>query len=164
MSAKTYRRDIIEKLPQKPNDVVHVLVALDESQSFGPCQFSDNVKCEELQPLAEVAAAARIREHLIGLVQPVCEGGVHQRLVVDERAHRKGIIDASAILCVEVFVGSREEGKKWLSLRHCSLNGIEVGLAVPVSRRSTATGLWGTYLIDTLVQTIDGFDCLRVRK
>jgi hypothetical protein len=115
MSTKTYRCDIIEKLPQKSNDVVHVLVTLDEPQSLRPGQFTDNIKCEKLQPLAKVTAVARMREHLIGLVEPVCEGGIDQRLVVDERAHRESIVDASAILCVEVLVGRREERKKGLS-------------------------------------------------
>jgi hypothetical protein len=110
-----YRCDVIEEFPQKSNNVIHIPVSFDKAQPLTPCQFANNIKRKELQPLTKVAALACARKHLVRLVEPVCQGGVNKRLVVDERAHSESVVDASSILCVEVFIRGGEERKKRLA-------------------------------------------------
>lgn len=124
----TYRCDVVEELAQEANDVIHVLVSLDETQSLTPRQLADNVEGEELQPSTEVAALASSRVHVLRLVQPVCECRANERLVVDERTHGKSVVDASAVLCVEVFVGGGEEGEQRRAFGNGALDGVEVRL------------------------------------
>jgi hypothetical protein len=125
----TYRRYIVEELAQESNNVIDVLVSLHKPESLAPCQLTDYIKGEELQPLTEVAALASLRKHVLCLVKPVCECRADERLVVDERAHGECVVDASAVLCVEVFVGGGEEGEKRCSLGHGTLDRVEVRLA-----------------------------------
>jgi len=125
---RTYRCDVVEELAQEANDVIHVLVSFDKTQSLTPRQLADNVKGEELQPLTEVAALASPRVHVLRLVQPVCECRADERLVVDERTHGKSVVDASAVLRVEFFVGSGEEGEQRRAFGNGALDGVEVRL------------------------------------
>lgn len=122
----TYRCDIVKELAQESDYVVHVLVPLDEAQALAPRQFADNIECEELQPFTKIAALARLCENLLCLVQPKCEGRIDKRFVVDERAHRESIVNASAVLCVEIFVGRGEQRVEWSALRDRSLYGVEI--------------------------------------
>ena len=98
----------IEELSQKPDNVIDVLVALNKAKALAPSQLSNNVKGEELKPLAEVAAAASIGEHSFCFIKPVCERGVHKRLVVDQGAHGKGVVHASTVFGMKVFISGRE--------------------------------------------------------
>jgi hypothetical protein len=127
---RAYRRNIVEEFPQEANNVVHVLVALYKTKSLAPRQVTNDIESKELQPLTEVASFSCIREHLFCPVKPVCQSRANKRFVVDERAHRKSIVDASSVLCMEVFVGGREEGQKRLAFRDCTLHGVEVGLVL----------------------------------
>lgn len=125
---RTYRCNVVEELAQEADNVVHVLVSFDKTQSLAPCQLTDDVKGEELQPLTEVAALPSLGKHILGFVEPVCECGANERLVVDERAHGEGIVDASAVLCVKVFVGGGEEREERRSLGHGALDRVKVRL------------------------------------
>ena len=128
MLATTYRCDIVEELAQEANNVVHVLVSFNKTQSLTPRQLADNVEGEELQPLTEVAALASPRVHVLRLVQPVCECRADERLVVDERGHGEGAVDAAAVFGVEAFVGGAEEGVDGAAFGDGGLDGVEFGL------------------------------------
>jgi hypothetical protein len=78
--------------------------------------------------LTKVATLTSPCIHVFRLVQPVCECRAYERLVVDERAHGECVVDASAVLCVEVFVGGGKEGKQRCAFGNGALDGVEVGL------------------------------------
>jgi hypothetical protein len=40
----TYWCNIVQELTQEANNAVHVLVALDESKAFTPCQLTNDIK------------------------------------------------------------------------------------------------------------------------
>lgn len=105
----TYRCDVVQKLTQEANNAVHIFVALDESKTLAPCQLADDVKGKVLEPLTEVAGGTRIGEQLFRPVEEVCKRRAYERLIADKRTHGESIVYASAVFCVEVFVGSTKE-------------------------------------------------------
>ena len=67
----TYWCDIVEEFAQERDNVVYILVAFNETKTLAPCQLANDIESEELQPLAKVAAATRVRVDLLGSIQPV---------------------------------------------------------------------------------------------
>ena len=129
----TYRAGITEEFAQEGNDAVNVSLLFNKTQSFAPCQVANDIEGKELEPLTKVAAFASVCVELLGLVQEDTEGGSDQWLIIDQRAHGKSIVDAAAVLCMIIFIGSREERLESAALGNCILNRVEVGLHEGVS-------------------------------
>lgn len=124
----TYWCNVVEELAQKTDNIVNVLVTLNEPKAFAPSQVSNDIEGKELQPLTEVAALTSAGEHFLGLVEPVSERRVDERLVVDQRAHGERIVHTATVLSMEVFVSGREEGQKRLAVRDSALDWVEARL------------------------------------
>ena len=100
----TYRGDI-EKQPREiGHNPIDVFIVLHEAMSLAISDFSNHVKSVELQPLGKITALGLVHIDIPRLFEEELGGVVHKRLVLDQRRHGKGRVDASPETGVEVIV------------------------------------------------------------
>ncbi len=105
----TYRCHVEEELGQIRNNAVDVLVALDEAMPLAVRDLTDDVEGIELQPAGKVTCFGLVDVQPLSLLQEQLGCVVHKRLVLHQRRHGKGRVDAAAELHVEVIVGGAEQ-------------------------------------------------------
>lgn len=124
----TYRSDVEEQLRQVGNNTLHILILLNESMALAISDLTNHIKGIKLKPLCKVATLRLPGKQFFSLVEEQLGGVVDEGLVLNERAHGKGRVDASAELGVEVIVGGAEKGGKAVALDDGLLHDVKVGL------------------------------------
>jgi hypothetical protein len=129
---QTHRRNIEEQLRQILHDTLNILVLLYEAMPLAVRNLTDDVESVKLQPPGEVAAVGVPGVEPLSLVEEELGRVVDKGLVLHERGHGKGRVDAAAELGVEVVVRGAEEGGEAGAADDGLLDDVEVGLGVEV--------------------------------
>jgi len=95
---------------------------------LGVGDLADDVEGVELQPAGEVAAVRVVGEEGLGALEEQLGRVVHERLILHQRRHGEGRVDAPPELGVEVVVGGAEQAGEAVALDHGLLHDVEVGL------------------------------------
>lgn len=115
---------IFDKTCDESRDTIDILATFNESETFRPGDFTNDVKGEELQPTGKVAGGAGTGETGFGLGEEGVNGRVDEGFKGDEGAKGVGVCDATAEAGVVGFITRGEEGVETFAALDAALDGV----------------------------------------